>query len=310
MSVKHTEIDNLPGGILAVNKPVGISSHDVVNKIRKLYNTKRVGHAGTLDPLAEGVLVVLVGRAAKACEYISSDRKTYTATLRLGFETDTEDITGEVTQKYESELPEYDAVTKVCDSFKGKIMQTPPMYSALKVGGQKLYDLARQGVVIERQAREVEVFDISCQPTDRAEDFILTVTCSGGTYIRTLCADIGKALGCGGVMASLRRDEACGILLSQTHTLAELEAMDESGRAARLMDVEKVFSDIPKIQLSPFFEKLFRDGCPIYQHKIRTGFGIGQRLRVCSQDGEFFALGQVGEYADGSAVKSIKIFKL
>ena len=310
MSVKHTEIDNLPGGILAVNKPVGISSHDVVNKIRRLYNTKRVGHAGTLDPLAEGVLVVLVGRAAKACEYISSDKKTYTATLRLGIETDTEDITGEVTQKYEGELPGFDAVARVCEGFCGKIMQTPPMYSALKVGGQKLYDLARQGVVIERQAREVEVFGITCKATERAEDFMLTVTCSGGTYIRTLCADIGKALCCGGVMATLRRDEACGILLSQTHTLAELEAMDESGRSACLMDVEKVFSDIPKIQLSPFFEKLFRDGCPIYQHKIRTGFGIGQRLRVCSQGGEFFALGEVGEYADGDAVKSIKIFKL
>ncbi len=310
MSVKHTEIDNLPGGILAVNKPVGISSHDVVNKIRRLYNTKRVGHAGTLDPLAEGVLVVLVGRAAKACEYISSDKKTYTATLRLGTQTDTEDVTGEVTLKYEGELPKYDAVARVCEGFCGKIMQTPPMYSALKVNGQKLYDLARQGVIIERQAREVEVFDISCQPTERAEDFILTVTCSGGTYIRTLCADIGKALGCGGVMATLRRDEACGVLLSQTYTPDQLEAMDESGRAACLMDVEKVFSDIPKIQLSPFFEKLFRDGCPIYQKKIKTDFDLGQRVRICSQDGEFFALGEVGEYADGDAVKSIKIFKL
>ncbi len=310
MSVKHTEIDNLPGGILAVNKPVGISSHDVVNKIRRLYNTKRVGHAGTLDPLAEGVLVVLVGRAAKACEYISSDRKTYTATLRLGIETDTEDITGKVLSRHEGELPKFDEVKEVCKGFCGKIMQTPPMYSALKVNGQKLYDLARQGVIIERQAREVEVFDIICQPTERAEDFTLTVTCSGGTYIRTLCADIGKALGCGGAMATLRRDEACGVLLSQAFTIDELEAMDEQGRAACLMDVEGLFCDMPKIQLSPFFERLFRDGCPIYQHKIKTSFGAGQRVRVCSQGGEFFALGEVGEYTDGSAIKSIKIFKL
>lgn len=310
MAVKHTEIDNLPGGILAVNKPVGVSSHDVVNKIRRLYNTKRVGHAGTLDPLAEGVLIVLVGRAAKACEYISSDRKTYTATLRLGLVTDTEDITGEVLEKYEGELPAYGEVAAVCEGFRGKIMQTPPMYSALKVNGQKLYDLARRGVTVERQAREVEVLDISCKPTDRASDFTLTVTCSGGTYIRTLCADIGKRLGCGGAMATLRRDEACGVLLTQTSTIEELEAMDENGRMARLRDVEGLFYDIPKISLSPFFEKLFRDGCPIYQKKIKTSLDLGARVRVCTQSGEFFALGEVGEHTDGSAVKSIKIFKL
>ena len=310
MSVKHTEIDNLPGGILAVNKPVGISSHDVVNKIRKLYNTKRVGHAGTLDPLAEGVLVVLVGRAAKACEYISSDKKTYTATLRLGLTTDTEDITGEVLQMHEGRLPEYDTVKAACESFVGRSAQIPPMYSALKVNGQKLYDLARQGIEVERRAREIEIFSIECMPSDVASDFYITVTCSGGTYIRTLCADIGKKLGCGGVMASLRRDEACGVLLSQTATLQELEDMDESQRSARLMDVEGLFSDMPKVQLSPFFEKLFRDGCPIYQYKIKTSYGIGQRVRICSQNGEFFALGEVREHADGTAIKSIKIFKL
>ena len=310
MAVKHTEIDNLPGGILAVNKPVGVSSHDVVNKIRRLYNAKRVGHAGTLDPLAEGVLIVLVGRAAKACEYISSDRKTYTATLRLGLVTDTEDITGEVLEKYEGELPAYGEVAAVCEGFRGKIMQTPPMYSALKVNGQKLYDLARRGVTVERQAREVEVLDISCKPTDSASDFTLTVTCSGGTYIRTLCADIGKRLGCGGAMATLRRDEACGVLLSQTSTIEELEAMDENGRMAQLRDVEGLFYDMPKISLSPFFEKLFRDGCPIYQKKIKTSLDLGTRVRVCTQSGEFFALGEVGEHTDGSAVKSIKIFKL
>lgn len=310
MSVKHTEVDNLPGGLLAVNKPVGISSHDVVNRIRKLYNTKRVGHAGTLDPMAEGVLVVLVGRAAKACEYISSDRKTYTATLRLGIETDTEDITGLVTRKHEGELPSFEQVKNVCERFKSRIMQTPPMYSALKVGGKKLYDLARQGVVIERRAREIEISDISCKETEKKEDVILTVTCSGGTYIRTLCADIGGALGCGGVMASLRRDEACGLHLSQAHTLEEIEALTQEQRTALLLDVEGLFCDLPKVRLSPFFEKLFRDGCPIYQKKIKTDFKPCQRIRICSQNGEFFALGEVGEYEDGSAVRSIKIFKL
>lgn len=310
MSVKHTEIDNLPGGVLVINKPVGISSHDVVNRVRKLYNTKRVGHAGTLDPLAEGVLVVLVGRAAKACEYISSDRKTYTATLRLGMETDTEDITGAVTSRYDGELPRFELIKSVCDNFKGKIMQTPPMYSALKVGGQKLYDLARRGVVIEREAREIEIFDISCDKTDREEDIILTVTCSGGTYIRTLCADIGRALGCGGVMASLRRDEACELHLSQAHTLDELEGLIGEQRKSLLLDVKELFCDLPEVRLSHFFEKLFRDGCPLYQKKLKTNFDTCQRVAVCTQSGEFFALGQTGDYEGGSAIKSIKIFKL
>ena len=139
MGVKHTKTDNLPGGILAVNKESGMTSHDVVNKVRKIYGTKRVGHAGTLDPLAEGVLVVLVGRAAKACEYISSDRKIYTATLKLGLVTDTEDITGKVLEEY-TELPSFETVAEVAGRFTGKIMQTPPMYSALKVNGQKLYE--------------------------------------------------------------------------------------------------------------------------------------------------------------------------
>ena len=310
MGVKHTEIDNLPGGIIAVNKPVGISSHDVVNKIRRIYGAKRVGHAGTLDPLAEGVLVVLIGRAAKACEYISSDKKAYTATLRLGLETDTEDITGEVISRYDGELPTSEQVLAVAGGFRGRIMQVPPMYSALKVGGQKLYDLARRGVTVERQAREVEIFDIVCEPTDRAEDYILHISCSGGTYIRTLCADIGKALGCGGVMATLRRDEACGITLDLTHTLDELSDMDEAERMGVLIDTEKMFFDLPRVVLPQFFEKLFRDGCPIYQKKIKVNIPNGQRVRICSADGVFFALGQSGEADDEAVVRSIKIFRL
>lgn len=310
MAVKHTEADNLPGGILAVNKPVGISSHDVVNRIRKLYGTKRVGHAGTLDPLASGVLVVLVGRAAKACEYISTDRKTYVATLKLGIETDTEDITGEVTHRFDGELPPENRVFEVCKSFCGKIMQTPPMYSALKVDGQKLYDLARKGLVIERTAREIEIFDIDCTHSKMSDEYVITVTCSGGTYIRTLCADIGKTLGCGGVMATLERREACGIKIENSYTLEELSNMDDTQKQEILKDTESLFSDLPSVVLSEFFEKLFRDGCPVYQKKIRTDFAVGERVRVYSHNGEFFALGEACMRDDGNAIKSIKIFKL
>lgn len=302
-------MDNLPGGVLAVHKKEGMTSHDVVNRVRRLYNTKRVGHAGTLDPMATGVLVVLVGRAAKACEYISSDRKTYRATLRLGFTTDTEDVTGEILTKSEN-IPDGETVKAVCREFVGELKQVPPMYSALKVGGQKLYDLARQGVVIEREARNITVYSLECEPTDSNTDYILTVCCSGGTYIRTLCADIGARLGCGGVMATLERLEACGISYSECRSVEEIEELSEADRQGLLLPTERLFEDLGEVRLPAFFEKLFRDGCPIYQKKIKTDISIGQRVRICSENGGFFALGEVVEREEGSAIKSVKIFEL
>ena len=307
--MKHTENDNLPGGVLAVHKAEGMTSHDVVNRIRRLYGTKRVGHAGTLDPMATGVLVVLVGRAAKACEYISSDKKAYRALLRLGITTDTEDITGEVLSEC-SCLPSAEKVAEACRDFVGEIKQIPPMYSALKVGGQKLYDLARKGVVIEREAREITIYSLSCEATERADEFLLDVECSGGTYIRTLCADIGAVLGCGGVMAALERREACGISIGECATLDSLEEMSDAERQERLLPVERLFSELSAVRLPEFFEKLFRSGCPIYQKKIKTAFEVGSRVRVCDVNGNFFALGEVVETDEGSAVKSVKIFEL
>lgn len=307
--MKHTELDNMPGGVLAVRKGEGVTSHDVVNKVRRLYNTKRVGHAGTLDPLATGVLVVLVGRAAKACEYISSDRKIYRATLRLGLTTDTEDITGKVLTE-SKDIPDAETVKAVCREFVGELKQIPPMYSALKVNGQKLYDLARQGVTVEREARDITVFVLDCEATDVSTDYILTVTCSGGTYIRTLCADIGAKLGCGGVMATLERLEACGISLDECHTLEEIGKTDENDRQGLLLPTERLFDDLESVRLPAFFEKLFRDGCPIYQKKIKTGYPVGKRVKICSEDGRFFALGSVVEREEGTAIKSVKIFEL
>ena len=191
-----------PSGILLINKHAGATSHDIVNKVRRAMHTKRVGHTGTLDPMATGVLVVLVGRAAKACEYVSHDRKVYRATLRLGLTTDTEDTTGTVLTTCDT-LPSPEQVAAICERFVGKIEQIPPMYSALKVDGQKLCDLARQGIEVERKARPIEIYALSCVPTNSPTDYTLTVDCSGGTYIRTLCADIGASLGCGGALATL-----------------------------------------------------------------------------------------------------------
>lgn len=309
MGVKHTERDNLPGGILPIYKPAGITSHDVVNRIRRLYGTKRVGHAGTLDPMATGVLVVLVGRAAKACEYISSDRKGYRAGMRLGITTDTEDTTGEILTRSEN-IPAAHEVSAACAEFVGKIKQIPPMYSALKVNGQKLYDLARQGVIIEREAREIEVFSLECAATDSAADYVLDVKCSGGTYIRTLCADIGARLGCGAAMSALERTEACGISLSECHTLDEIEEMSEDERDRLLLPTERLFGDLQVVKLPAFFEKLFRDGCPIYQRKIKTAIAVGERVRIANERGEFFALGEVVARDAETVIKSVKIFEL
>ena len=281
-----------PCGVLIVHKHAGVTSHDVVNAVRRLYGTRRVGHAGTLDPMATGVLVVLVGRAAKAAEYLASDRKRYRALLRLGLTTDTEDITGRVLTRAAS-LPPAEALEAALPAFRGTIRQVPPMYSALKVGGKKLLDLARRGETVERQPREITIFELTARPAGQESDFWLEVCCSGGTYIRTLCADIGAALGCGGMMAALERIEACGFRLSEAVSLPELEAMSPGERAAQLRPVERLFEGLPAIRLPAFYERLFRSGCAVALSKLRADPPAGARLRVCDAAGRFFALGEV-----------------
>ena len=299
---------NEPCGVLIVNKHAGCTSHDIVNKIRRLYGTKRVGHTGTLDPMATGVLVVLIGRAAKAEEYLQPGKKGYRATLRLGITTDTEDTTGEILTSCDI-LPDADKVISACANFCGKLEQIPPMYSALKVGGKKLVDIARAGGEIERKPRPIEIYSLSCEATDTPTDYVLNVSCSGGTYIRTLCADIGKALGCGGAMASLHRTATCGFSINQSYTIDQLSEMPEEDRLSLLIPTEALFEEQPIARLPEFFEKLCRGGCEIYQKKIGTNFAPGERVRLYGKDG-FFALGEVREYENGSAIKAIKMFSI
>lgn len=300
---------NEPSGILIVDKHTGLTSHDIVGKVRRLYGTRRVGHTGTLDPDASGVLVVLIGRAAKAAEYLVADTKRYCARLRLGLTTDTEDASGNILSESDR-IPNAKAVADACSHFVGNISQIPPMYSALKKDGQKLCDLARRGIVVEREAREVTIHELICTPTDTPNDYILDVFCSSGTYIRTLCADIGAYLGCGGIMAELRRTEAGGFSIESAHTISEIESLNEEERLALLSPVEGLFDTLPRVCLSAFFERLCRSGCEIYQKKIGTTFDVGQRVRICDSEGRFFALGEVGEYGDGIAIKAIKTFEL
>ncbi len=298
-----------PCGILIVNKHVGVTSHDVVGQVRRLYHTRRVGHTGTLDPLASGVLVVLVGRAAKAAEYLVCDGKSYRAVLHLGMTSDTEDMTGTILT-HTDRLPASEEVQRVCLGFIGETEQIPPMYSALKVNGQKLCDLARKGVSIERKPRKITIHSLHCHATDTPERYILDVTCSSGTYIRTLCADIGNALGCGGLMEELTRTSAGGFTLSDSLSLSELEAMTEEQRLTRLLPTESLFASLPALSLPGFYEKLCRNGCEIYQKKLRTDYPVGQKLRLCSDDGVFFAIGEIRDFPEGSAAKAIKFFNL
>lgn len=298
-----------PSGVLIVNKPEGMTSHDVVAVMRRLFSTRKVGHTGTLDPMATGVLPILIGRAAKAAEYLSSDTKEYIATLRLGTTYDTEDVTG-TPIKVSENIPDSEKVFEVIKSFIGEQKQIPPMYSALKVNGQKLCDLARKGIEIEREARSITIYSIDAKKGDSPTDYILSVKCSSGTYIRTLCVDIGEALGCGGAMATLCRSKAGEFPLESSYTIEALKEMTLEERYALLLPTEELFSELSPIYLPAFYEKLSRNGCEIYLKKIGLDLPLGERVRLYSQSKKFYALGEVKEYESGKAIKIIKLFDI
>ena len=292
-------------GLVIVNKEEGITSQGVVNRVKRIFGVKKAGHTGTLDPMATGVLPVLIGRGVKASEFMLTSNKHYGATLLLGVTTDTEDITGAVLSEREVELTE-DEVRDCISGFVGQIMQTPPMYSALKVGGQKLCDLARRGEVIDREARPVTVYSIDVRRINDRE-YYLDVVCSKGTYIRTLCADIGAALGTGGCMKTLTRLSASGYGIDTAHTLTELEAMSDEERLSFVYPVEDVFKKYELVELSDFFARLARAGQEIYLKKIKKDFTVGTVLRIADSNG-FFAVGEVKEFEDGPAIKPIRQF--
>lgn len=292
-------------GIFILNKGEGLTSQSAVNRVKRLFGAEKAGHTGTLDPMATGVLPVLLGRAVKASEFMLSSDKHYRATLRLGLTTDTEDTTGEVLTRADR-LPQAEEVLAAADAFRGEIWQTPPMYSALKQNGKKLVDLARAGITVERESRKITVHRLTLSPLSPS-DYEMDVLCSKGTYIRTLCADLGAALGVGGVMASLCRMEAAGFSLSDAHTLEELEGASEEERRALLFPVERVFSSLPKLTLPPFFARLAKNGAPIYQKKIGVSLPAGARVRVADEAG-FFAVAESCESPDGMVFRMLKLF--
>ncbi len=284
-------------GIILVDKPSGWTSHDVVGKLRGILHERRIGHSGTLDPMATGLLVVFVGRATRAVEFAEADSKEYIAGLRLGVSTDTQDITGN-TLKSSNSLPSRAELEQALGAFKGEISQIPPMYSAIKVGGKKLYELARRGESVERKPRRVTIdkLEIVGKIDD---DYILDVVCSKGTYIRTLCNDIGDALGCGGCMSSLRRVKAGAFAIEQAQTIDEIQAAANNGELdASLISVDRLFSAYPALTVSDTAEKKLRNGNII---KLASPNGI---YRVFTQTGTFLLLGEVAD----NKLKTIKSF--
>ena len=280
-------------GIVIVDKPQGWTSQDVTAKLRGVFQTRRIGHGGTLDPMATGVLPVFVGRATRGVEFFEHAEKTYETVLRLGITTDTEDISGTV-------LTEQDAfvtglqLEQVLEQFRGEIQQIPPMYSALKINGQKLCDLARKGKEVERKPRTITIHKLECLEFS-GQTARLLVHCSKGTYIRTLCKDIGEALGCGGCMAALRRVSAGAYTIEEAIPLQELI---ETGTPEQyLRGVDTMFAQFPKVILTPNQEKRCRNGNS-FSLPLEDG-----TYRAYSQAEEFLMLAKV-ESGIMSTIKS------
>ena len=280
-------------GIVIVDKPQGWTSQDVVSKLRGVFRTRRIGHGGTLDPMATGVLPVFVGRATRGVEFFEHADKTYEAVLKLGVATDTEDITGTVLEEKTVNVTR-EQFLSVLEQFRGEIDQIPPMYSALKVNGQKLYDLARQGKKVERKSRKITIFRLECLEFS-GDSARLLVHCSKGTYIRTLCKDIGESLGCGGCMAALRRVQAGAYRIENAVSLEELVAAQTP--ESYLAPVDSLFCDYEKVVLTPNQEKRCRNG-----NSFSVTMADG-KYRAYSQSGEFLMLAQV-ENGIMSTVKS------
>ena len=280
-------------GIVIVDKPQDWTSQDVVSKLRGVLRTRRIGHGGTLDPMATGVLPVFVGRATRGVEFFEHAEKIYEAELLLGTITDTEDVTGRVLEKRPVSVTR-EELEDILSRFRGELSQIPPMYSAIKVNGQKLYDLARKGQEVERKPRKITIFSLECLTFDgRAAR--LRVHCSKGTYIRTLCKDIGEALGCGGCMAALRRVQAGEYDLSQAVTLETLTGCENPEKY--LLPVDSLFAKYPAVTLTPNQEKRCRNG-----NAFSVTLPEGQ-YRAYSQSGEFLMLAAV-EKGTMTTVKS------
>lgn len=281
-------------GIICVNKEKDITSFGVCAKMRGILKEKKVGHTGTLDPMATGVLPIMIGGATRFLDYLPESDKGYRAVFVLGKTTDTLDITGTVTAENEVNASKAD-VESVLTQFKGRIMQTPPMYSAVSVNGKRLYDLARQGIEVEREKREVEIKSLELAECNENEnEYTIDVLCTKGTYIRTLIDDIGRVLGCGAVMTSLVRTYAMGFTLDDCKTLAQLQLLKNSGEGfdSVLLPLEKALGTYDKVTVSPAQSNRFKNGGALDLVRVKKQLNADEIYRVYSSDGDFLGLGK------------------
>lgn len=284
-------------GIICVYKEKDWTSFDVVAVIRKLFKTKKVGHGGTLDPLAEGVLPVFIGAATKAADFCPDNTKQYLAGFRFGITTDTEDITGHILSE-DNRYVSRNKMILIERKFRGELMQTPPMYSAVKVDGQRLYDLARQGIEVERKPRPIRIYNLKIQ-NYRDNEGEMLVTCSKGTYIRTLIADIGKEMEVGAVMTSLIRTRSGMFTLNDCHTIGELEQMAQEGGDEALgkilMPLEKLYENLPKAHLDAEQTRLFNNGAVLDADRIKFDIIQDKGYYIEGSSGVFLGLGVIDE---------------
>ena len=285
----------MPCGIVIIDKPAGWTSQDVAARLRGVFHERRIGHGGTLDPMATGVLPIFVGRATRAVEFFEHAEKEYVAGLRLGVQTDTQDLTGEIVAQRPVSVTR-EQVQAALEGFLGVQEQLPPMYSAVKIGGKKLYELARQGKTVERKPRQIELLELELLSGENA-DWQFRVRCSKGTYVRTLCHDIGQALGCGGCMSSLRRTKAGGYGLDRAVTMEEIISMDDP--AACLLPVDSVFDRLPRVTVHENQLRAIYNGAAVKASGLADG-----PYRVYAPDGTFLMVGR----AEGGTLKTVKSF--
>lgn len=286
-------------GILCVNKPKGFTSFDVVAKLRGILKIKRLGHGGTLDPMATGVLPVFVGNATKACDIMPDQSKSYRAGFRLGETSDTQDVTGKILSS--SDMPvSLEELNDVIPLFTGKIMQLPPMYSAVQVGGRRLYDLARQGIEVEREPREIIINKLTLENYDsESRQGTLFIDCSKGTYIRTIISDIGEKLGCGGIMTELERTSSSGFELEDCYTFPQIQAAADEDRLGELIiPIERAFAKLPKLRLGEAQTRMYRCGVKLDLSRIFNILDNAENYAVYGFDGAFIGTAKADRSED------------
>lgn len=279
-------------GVLNIYKEKGYTSHDVVAKLRGIVGQKKIGHTGTLDPDAVGVLPVCLGKATKLCDMLTDKNKTYETVLLLGKTTDTQDISGTVLEEHETEHLTESEVEQAIQSFVGEYMQVPPMYSALKVNGKKLYELARAGIEVERKARQVTIFDIRIKEV-KLPRVRMEVSCSKGTYIRTLCHDIGAKLGCGACMEALTRTKVSRFEIKDSLKLEEVQNLQEAGKLDTvLVPIDDMFSEYEAVTLKEEYQSFAYNGNVFFPKHLETHLSLAdeKKVRVYDQKGRFIAI--------------------